>query len=113
MESTTLSENACSNNRYGNYAVKLAVKESLPEIPEKFLEIANKQLLKTGKISIPFLMRKLSCSERMAYQIMDALHNDNYQTLGNKENTFISKCLKHNIYLDESFECFVCKQERK
>lgn len=45
-----------------------------PKICPKMLQTANEGLLKFGRISIPYLIRKLKCSESMAKDIIDHLN---------------------------------------
>lgn len=49
---------------------KLAVNENVLRIPDEFMRIASEGLLKFGKLSVPYLMRKLKCTESMAYNII-------------------------------------------
>lgn len=52
---------------------KLAVHEKLDKSYEQMLEIARAGLLKFGKLSIPYLSRKLKCTNSMACRIMKDL----------------------------------------
>ena len=49
----------------------LALKEKVYEIDDKTLQICRDTLLKNGKLSESFLMRKLSCSYLMAMHILE------------------------------------------
>jgi hypothetical protein len=49
---------------------KLAVQENIDKMPDEMIDKADKGLLKHGRLSICFLMRKLKCSESMARKIM-------------------------------------------
>jgi hypothetical protein len=52
---------------------KLALKEKLCGNYENLLNISRDGLLKYGKISKPYLMRKLKCSQSMACRIIKEL----------------------------------------
>lgn len=41
---------------------------------ERFIQIANEALLKFGKVSIPYLMRKCKCSRDEAKKIVQVLN---------------------------------------
>ncbi len=50
---------------------KLAVGAISKESFDNMLNISREGLLKFGKLSIPYLMRKLKCTRLMAYKIME------------------------------------------
>jgi ribosomal protein S25 len=52
---------------------KLAEQENIAEIPSEMIEKAYEGLLKHGRLSVYYLMRKLKCSESMARKIMTYL----------------------------------------
>lgn len=49
---------------------KLALNNKLDKISPEFMKIAHEGVLKFGKVSIPYLMRKLKCSPSMAKDII-------------------------------------------
>lgn len=54
---------------------KLALKAKIDESYEQMLEIARQGLLKFGKLSTFYLMRKLKCTQSMANKIIADLCN--------------------------------------
>jgi hypothetical protein len=56
---------------------KLAVNEKVDKSYEQMCEVARLGLLKFGKLSIPYLMRKLKCSSLMAKRIFNKVSSDN------------------------------------
>jgi hypothetical protein len=56
-----------------NLNEKLALNEKVNGSYEQMLEIARQGLLKFGKLSIYYLMRKLKCNKSMACKIMKDL----------------------------------------
>jgi hypothetical protein len=56
-----------------NNEEKLALNESLDKSYENSKKVALDSLLKFGKVSIPYLMRKLKCTKLTACKIMEDL----------------------------------------
>lgn len=60
--------------------MKLDEKVALqPQISLFLLETARAGLLKFGKLSVPYLMRKLKCSPSAAKEIIEATRRATYQ----------------------------------
>lgn len=58
---------------------KLALNEKNDKSYEQMLEVAQFGVLKFGKISVPFLMRKLKCSALMAKVII--MHVEEFEKI--------------------------------
>lgn len=52
---------------------KLALKEKIDKITPEMMQIARDGVLKFGRISIPYLIRKLKCSYSMCKEICDRI----------------------------------------
>jgi hypothetical protein len=68
---------------------KLAEQENIANICPVMMQKANEGLLKHGKLSICFLMRKLRCSESMARKIITHVKKG---TSDNEDSVALEKC---------------------
>lgn len=60
---------------------KLALQNNLPDLDQRFVEIAREALLNFGTLSNAYLMRKLKCSASEAKKIMVELGIATYYKL--------------------------------